>query len=498
VALTTQTPQPRQIGALAAPVFAAGRTTRIISSMLFARGGTGWTMVLNRTRIDYRSELGDPSTNSAVGSVVGWIARNFPEAPVRIVREDDPEAPAIKRSRTGPGAMLRLLENPNPWFAGVTMWGATLVDYICRGNAYWIKVRNDADRVVELWWVPERLLQPRWPAGDPKVFIGWYELTLDGIQYEVEVRNVVHFRNGIDPHNTRKGRAPIDDLLREIFTDDEASNFSASLLKNLGVPGVVIAPANTTGRSLETNPEAVKTSFMEKFGGDKRGEPLVLTAPTDVKVLSFNPQQMELRELRRIPEERITARLGIPAGVAGLGAGLDRNTFTNYGEAKKAAYTEGVIPLHRAIASELEAQLLTDFVGDVEGFDVLFDVSVVAAMQEAQAEVDKRAQAAASKGLITRADYKRAINMTPAADGSDDVFLVPNNYLVIRAGSDPKIVISEPPARPALPPGGPAGLLTAGDEVRCPKGHLLAELASPPYRFTCDRCKAVVSSEAAA
>jgi phage FluMu protein Com len=26
-------------------------------------------------------------------------------------------------------------------------------------------------------------------------------------------------------------------------------------------------------------------------------------------------------------------------------------------------------------------------------------------------------------------------------------------------------------------------------QVRCPSGHLLAEMASPPYRFTCPRCK---------
>lgn len=30
-------------------------------------------------------------------------------------------------------------------------------------------------------------------------------------------------------------------------------------------------------------------------------------------------------------------------------------------------------------------------------------------------------------------------------------------------------------------------------EVRCPSGHLLAEVATPPYRFTCPKCKAVVA-----
>lgn len=33
-------------------------------------------------------------------------------------------------------------------------------------------------------------------------------------------------------------------------------------------------------------------------------------------------------------------------------------------------------------------------------------------------------------------------------------------------------------------------------EVRCPNGHLQAELAAPPYRFTCGKCKAVTLAEA--
>src|SRR5689334_24027667 len=35
--------------------------------------------------------------------------------------------------------------------------------------------------------------------------------------------------------------------------------------------------------------------------------------------------------------------------------------FTNYGEANVAAYTQGVIPLQREVAAELEVQLLGEF-----------------------------------------------------------------------------------------------------------------------------------------
>lgn len=512
--LIPQIPTPRALR----PFQAVGALTR--SAMVFARGRGGW-LWLSRTRIDYQSEVGDPSRNSIVGAVVGWIARNFPDAPVKIIREDDPTAAPIARAAAGPGAMLRLLEKPNPYWSGVLQWMATIVDYITDGNSYWIKVRGGGNRVVALWWVPQRMMEPRWPANDPTVFIGWYEYTIDGIPWVVASDDVIHFRNGIDPDNTRKGKAALKSLFGEIFTDAEAMLFTASLLRNLGVPGVVLSPSNTTmGKLGGVDPEAIKEKFSETFGADNRGKPLVFTAPTDVKVLSWSPEQMNLRELRRIPEERISAVLGVPAGVAGLGAGLDRNTFTNYGEANKAAYTQAVIPLQRLIAAELEAQLLPEFTSSLlDVLDVIFDTSVVAAMQEAAGEVWKRAESAAKGGLITRADFKRITGQKPAGDGSDDVYLVPQQVRIVAPGPTPRVLLdkpptSAPPASPALPAGAtddapaPVALLAppaAADVVRCTGqrpgpdgalktcGTLLAEQAAAPYRFTCPRCKTVTS-----
>lgn len=49
-----------------------------------------------------------------------------------------------------------------------------------------------------------------------------------------------------------------------------------------------------------------------------------------------------------------------------------------------------------------------------------------------------------------------------------------------------------PPA--AIPSRLPKTASLDASEVRCPNGHLLAELASPPYRFTCFRCKTAVAA----
>jgi phage portal protein BeeE len=116
-----------------------------------------------------------------------------------------------------------------------------------------------AGRVIALWWIPSDA-RAALAADDPTVFIGWYEYTVDGVVYEDRPEDVVHFRHGIDPNNPRKGLSPLASLFREIFTDDEAANFTASLLRNLGVPGVVISPANTTAGKPRQDPRRSRRS----------------------------------------------------------------------------------------------------------------------------------------------------------------------------------------------------------------------------------------------
>lgn len=491
----------------AAETVGAGVQRIATGTMKFVTRATwGFSLLLGRTNINYASAVGDPSKNSIVIAVVGWIARNFPEAPIRIRRfNPDGSAETIMPGPTGPGFMLRLLERPNPYFSGVLQWMATIIDLFCTGNGYWLKVRDPRyDRVVELWWVSSRMLRPAWPE-DGSEFIAGYYYKVDGRDYWVEKRDVIHFRDGIDPLNPRLGLSKLASLFREIYTDDEAANFSAVLLTNLGVPGVVLAPSNTGGGAVRADPETVKTAFMEKFGGDRRGEPLVLTSPTDVKVLSFSPEQMNLKELRRLPEERITAVLGISAIVAGLGAGLDRSTFTNFGEARLAAYQEAIVPLQRLLAAELEVQLLTDFADlDVDPLDIDFDISKASAMQAALDAIWKRMESAATKGLVTRAAFKQATGQPVTAE--DDVYILPSNYMILPVADAPAAIVprqaggSFPPAgtRQAIAaPVPPTALLMSGIEIRCSNpecGKMLAEQASAPYRFTCKSCKAVTEA----
>ena len=412
-----------------------------------------WSAALGRTKYDLQA-IGDGTGNSIVQATLGWIARNFPEAPIRI-REKDDKGEWSTTDDPGAIRMVEVLRNPNAYFSGILLWMATIVDFWVHGNAFWVKVRGGpGGAITELWWIPWGLVEAKWPK-DGSEYLSHYIYKPDS-QHEirVEVEDAVHFRYGLDPDNTRIGRSPITSVLHEVFTDEEAASFTATLLRNLGVPGVIITPDDAETIIGGTDADDLKATFKDRFSGASRGEPMITSAKVKVQVLSFSPQQMDLRALRRIPEERISAVTGVPAIVAGLGAGLDRSTFANFGEAREAGYEENLIPTQRILASQIDRQLTPEFVADPNNFLTDFDTTEVRVLQEDQNALWTRAADAAAKGLITLAGFKQQVGLEVDPE-KDAYFLRAFNVVAVPEDAGGEVAPEEegtPTAQEVEPP----------------------------------------------
>lgn len=378
-------------------------------------GGASSLLLSLRSNFNYAREVGDGTGSSIVMAVVNWICRTFPEAPILVERRgaDGQYEPVPDH------ALLELLERPNRFYSGILLWMATLLDWVTSGNAYWLKLRNESGRVVELWWAPARYMEPRWPM-DGSAYITHYEYSPGGLPLRIEVSDVVHFRHGLDPANTRKGLSPLGSLLREIFTDEEAANYSAAMLKNMGVPPVILSPEGEGFISTD-DATALKEDYIAKTSGDNRGQPIVIPSSLKVQVLSFDPQKMDLKSLRRLPEERVSAVLGLPAIVAGLGAGLDRSTFANMAEAREAAYESNIIPTQRLFGAELKSQLLPDFERDTRRIRISFDLSGIRVLQEDQNKLWMRMDVAVKGGWAMVSEARRAVGLP--VEPEHDVYL---------------------------------------------------------------------------
>lgn len=406
----------------------------------------------SRTQFDYRANLN--RDNSALVAVTSWVARNIVEPPVLVVKRDS-------RGDWQPvdgHPLPALCANPNPFYSGLLMLQALAHDWLFDGNAYLIKARSGAGRAVELWWVPCSLMTPHFPPGQTEVFIDYYEYTPGGEPIRLDPADVVHFRNGLDPANPRKGLSPLNALLKEIFSDDEASNFSAALLRNMGVPGLVLIPKGGDD-AVEITPddaEAIAAKMTQETTGDHRGSTRVLRDAFELHEIGFNPQQLDLKELHRLPEERISAVFGVAAIVVGLGAGLDRSTFANFAEAREAATEQNLVPTWRLFAAELQRQLLPDF-GASPGLEVRFDLAEVRALQEDENSKSTRLVAQLQGGLAMRSEVRAAMGYDTSAE--DEVYYVPVSTLLLGPDNEPVVEVEELPEpapfgeEPEEPPG---------------------------------------------
>ena len=326
--------------------------------------------------VDYDAAIGGVTSTDVVMACIQWQMRTFPEAPLRIRRKRGDSLVDQPDHR-----MLQLLHNPNPAYGLDTLWQATVFSHSADGNAYWVKIRNRMRRVIQVWWVPHWAMRPCWPD-DGTTYIDHYEYQVGDLpEIRIEPEDVVHFRFGIDPLNDRLGISPLKTALRELYSDAQASRWTATALENMAMPGLILSPEEGSLVS-DLDLDQARERIERRFTGSGRFKPMVLGYGVKVATYGHSARDMELRDLRRIPEERVSALLGVPAIVAGLGAGLDRSTFANFSEAREMAYESNIIPLQREFANTLSKSLVIDFEPDMERVVIDFDLSGVRVLQE--------------------------------------------------------------------------------------------------------------------
>ena len=362
------------------------RGLKQISQMVFGRTASGRSpLFLPRTAIDYEREVGDGTKSDIVMAGVHWLMGAFPEAPVtlnRLTSDGSPE-PVLMHD------FLSLLKRPNPYYSGEQLWMGIEMSYTVSGNAYAIIVSNNAGRPAQLWWVPHWMMEPEWDR-EGNEFLTHYVYSPPGHRpIRIEAEDVLHFRFGFDPQNPRKGLSPLRTVMRELFTDAEAANWTASFLRNGAVPSIMVMPKeNANILQNDDDLKATKADLLASFTGDRRGEPMAIGAPVDIAQFGYNPEQMDLASIRRIPETRAAAVLRLPPIVMGLLSGLEFATYANFREAERVAYRANLIPTYRNMAGTLHTQLLSRFEQNIDLFEVQFDTSQVEALQE---NADERA-----------------------------------------------------------------------------------------------------------
>lgn len=409
------------------------------------QAGPGWWW-MPQGAVDTR-KVGTGLGNSAVTACLVVKGRAVAEAPCRVYERVEGQQEEVASH-----PLELLLARPNPYMTAELLWGYTVTACDSSGDAYWAKTRSASGKVVELWPIIPKYITPETRRGtlgrpeDEDKLIAYYEYRPAGHPVRIETSEIVHLRQGLDPEDHRRGLAPLKTVLREIVGDEEAGQFSASLVTNMGIPGVVLSPDDPNDQGpTPTEADAMADTWQDKFGGRNRGKPYITTGRMKPYVISFSPEQMDFKNLRRVPEERISAVLGVPAILAGLGAGLERGTYANAGQLREFFTETTVTGLWNTFAPQLTVQLLPDF-DTAQNRTVQFDTADVRALQPDEDKAWTRVDAGVRGGWATVADARRAAGLE--VEDQHEIFLRGLNIVEVPAdGSEEDI---EPAAVPTV------------------------------------------------
>lgn len=389
--------------------------------------------------------------SSAFFACVSVLAFSFPEPPLYVYDDDGSEGQALPNHD-----LRRLLKRPMPTMGEAELMATTIVYLAVGGNAYWHKLRGKNGRVVQLRpyhaghiicvpggenWISHYLYNPD-GTGSSGVILS----DLD----RIAPADIVHFKwPSIDPSQPWQSQPPILAAAAEVDADVEAVRYIYALLKNDAIPRTVVTvPADRTLEEDEVT--RMKIQWRERYGGENRGDVAILEGGSSVSRLGMDLQELAFDALVKIPETRIAACLRVPAIIAGLNAGLDKSTYSNFAEARKALAQDTLVPLWRLIASEVEADLLPEF-PEGGGLSVRHDLSNVAALQEDQTARWNRVTKAYTAGLIMKNEGRRSIGFAAVPDG-EQYYTSPRAAATAEpskalAAQEPKVLIMLPDGR---------------------------------------------------
>jgi phage portal protein BeeE len=367
----------------------------------------------------------------------------------------------------------RLFGNPDlaileePWPNGTT------ADLIARmelhaglaGNAF---VRRAKDSLVVMrpdWTdiVSVELVTGTDPNGVPQVHrevIGYLYSeggigVGDAVFYDVD--EVAHWAPIPDPLSRWRGMSWLTPVLREINADVAMTTHRQVFFDSAATPNLILKYKQKLG---EPQIEKIKRAWKGKFSGPvAAGSTVVLDEGADLTVVGSTFEAMTFGDLQAAGEARIAAASGVPAIVAGLQAGLDAATYSNFQVAMKAfAATTGAF-LWSSLCSSLARLVVVP-----DGTRLRYDTTAIPALQEAEKDrADTMAVLATAANTLLTAGFE-ATSIIAALVSGDltqldhtgmiSVQLIPNDMAALKAKEAGDTVLAkdgEPPEPAAAP-----------------------------------------------
>ena len=274
-----------------------------------------------------------------VTTSINWLAKGVVQA--------TPET-------TRPSKILQLVRKPHTNYNGKNWLTAVTTDLCVRGDSY-TRILLEAGQPVGLMWLPKVE-----EVAEGERFVGYKYTNSNYNDVAVPPEEMIVFKLGVSPDNSRRGVSPLKNLLNEVMTDTEAALFTYTMLENMPTAGMVIGPKEGSFASKTDEQYAkLEESFQKHFGGKKRGRASLVTHAFEIGYVQPDMNKIDLAKLRELPEERVCGALGIQPAVLGFGAGLQTTKVgATMMEMTRQSWRYGVLPLIGVLQDTIQERLV--------------------------------------------------------------------------------------------------------------------------------------------
>lgn len=425
-------------------------------------------------RIDDRSTFSE----SLYDANASALSMSTVYACVRVLAEDIAKLPFVLYRKLPGGGKDRALDHPlysvlhdqpNPDMTSF-VWRELVMSHLATwGNHYSEKVYDGMGR-LQLWPIRPDRMEVKYGSEGQKVYT---YLSPAGTRKEMRPGSVFHIA-GLSS-NGLVGLSPIALHAKTLRLAEVAQEYGTTFLRNDARPGVVLShPGNLSPAAIER-----LAGQMDQMRGSRNaGKTVILEEGLTVTEVGVPPEDAQYIETRKFQRNIIATEIFRmkPHKVGDL----EHATFSNIEHESLDHAIDTLMPWCVRIEQEAKSQLIEE--SDIFG-ELLLDGLL-------RGDAKSRAEALAIRwqhGTLTPDEWRALENENPLPDGLGNRTYVAVNYQAVEAPA--------PIVEPALNDDG-SQILTAvkSAEVRCDKGHLLAEMATPPYRFTCGKCKTAVAA----
>lgn len=335
--------------------------------------------------------------------------------------------------------LAALIAQPNPYMNEFDFWAAVIIYQRFAGRAIFEKERSRAGQVVRLW-----PLRPDWvrPVPSSENVIAYYEYAPPGLdKVRLDPADVLDFKL-FDPLNLYHGFPPVAVAARVGDVDSAMTDYLKLFYQHGGMPPGLL---KTTQKLGQAERERIRAQWSETYGGYRSWlAPAVLDSDASFQQVGFDFRQMGTEVLDARNEARICMVLDVPPILVGAKVGLDRSTFSNYREARRAWWEDSLTALYKNLSDTVDGQLVPEFGDDIYAE---WDFSQVPALQEAIGERWQRATEALRAGFITVNDARHLVGLPE--DPRGDVYLRPIGTVEVPATKTTKALAVEPLAVPS-------------------------------------------------